>query len=168
MAKKVRRSPKTRKAQIHAKRQPQDVGLRTGEEIQFTAKFPDHGSAISRRGDGGFRLTLDVPEEETKAMHQMWKLMQTAFELYVLPPNGGEVAFIASFPTHGGAINRHGDGGCRLTFDVAEEEMGPMARLMPMIQKELKISVFPRLGALPSKEAKDGAEAAAPAVVAQD
>jgi hypothetical protein len=149
MAKKTKRSPKARKP-----KGPQDLGLRTGEEIKFVGKLPDRGTVIAILGDGGFRVTLDVGEgaEQVRAMKQMWDLIQTAFEVHLEPPIGRTVSFMATFPTRGGAMSRHGDGGARLTLDVAQEEAAPMALCMGLIQKELHVRIGPRLGALPSKD----------------
>jgi len=165
MRKRVRKPVKVRQAQIHERKrrehQPPDVGLRTGETIAFVGRLPEHGNVQSRRGDGGFRVTMDVFETEanTEAMHRMWRLIQVGFEVHVRPPAASEVAFVATFPDHGTVIARRGDGGCRLTWDVAEEEMAPMALLMTLIQKELNIAVYPRLGSLPEKEKKRPADA---------
>jgi len=170
MRTKTRKPVKVRQAQIHERkrreerRQPPDVGLRTGETIAFVGRLPEHGNVQSRRGDGGFRVTMDVFETEanTEAMHRMWRLIQVGFEVHVRPPAAPEVAFVATFPDHGTVIARRGDGGCRLTWDVAEEEMAPMALLMTLIQKELNIAVYPRLGSLPEKESERAAEDALP------
>jgi hypothetical protein len=158
MSKKVKRSPTARKAP--PRKGPQDLGLQLGEKIMFTGRFPGRGHVIARLGDGGFRLMIDVAETqvEVEAMKKMWSLIQTSFEIHVDPPAGDEVAFMASFPTRGGAINRNGDGGARLTLDVAEEEMAPMMLLMPLIQKDLKVRIGPRLGAIPSKDSTGDGE----------
>ena len=158
MAKKTRRSPSARKARPH------DVGLQiAGDAIAFAARFPKRGPVISALGDLGFRLVLDVGEEDSVAVKRLWDLIQTSFETHIRPPAEDAVSFMASFPTRGGAINRHGDGGARLTLDVAEEEAVPMVRLWGFIGKDLKIRVGPRLGAMPGKD-----EAEKPEVKAQD
>jgi len=154
VAKKTKRSPRARKARVV--QGAQDVGLQLdGSGIAFRGKFPGRGVGLGVLGDGGFRLTVDVGEEHKEAMKSMWDLIQTAFEFHMTPPAGAEIAFMASFPTRGGALNRNGDGGARLTLDVDESEITPMAHLMTLVKgTEFSIRVGPRLGALPEKEEK--------------
>jgi hypothetical protein len=167
MVKKQRRSPRARKARTVV-RTAQDVGLKLdGDAIAFRGKFPHRGVGLGALGDGGFRLTIDVGEDASEACKRLWDLIQTSFEIHMTPPVGQMIAFMASFPTRGGAINRNGDSGARMTLDVAEDEMTPMARLMTLVKgTEFDIRVGPRLGALPEKngetarsEAEDPANA---------
>lgn len=50
------------------------------------------------------------------------------------------IVFYASFPTNATAIRMHGDGGFRITLDIAESESSVMAALAQMRGKTMIIT----------------------------
>ena len=69
--------------------EPVDVGLQVpGDEIAFTASLPSSDGAIKVHGDGGLRLTLDVPESQLPLALHMVKMRHTTFDVVVRPRLG--------------------------------------------------------------------------------
>ncbi len=68
--------------------EPADVGLQTGDTIEFTASLPGSDGCIKIHGDGGARLTLDIPDNQLPAALHMVKMRHTAFDVTIRPRIG--------------------------------------------------------------------------------
>ena len=72
--------------------EPKDVGLKTGERIQFVASLPLTAGAIQRHGDGGMRLVLDVAEDQLPMAIPMLGMIHTQFDCTFEPRLGAVVS----------------------------------------------------------------------------